>query len=826
MSRGNTQTLACTDDPSLIAEAEALLNQDTTALEHFAELAATTLRDDLPTRVGERLGSYAITREIGRGGMGAVYLAQRADGQFEKQVAIKILKRGTNTEEVLRRFGAERQILANLDHTNITRLLDAGVTRDGLPYVVMEFVDGEPITSYAQKENCSIRQRLELFFKVCSAVESAHKKGVIHRDIKPSNVLVKSDGEVKLLDFGIAKVASGQPDDVTVVAERRLTPKYAAPEQRTSHSPTIASDIYSLGVLLSELLELRNSSREDTDGSLRGCVRNVVTKATQAEPGKRYPSAAALAESAQECLSHSRGLIVSGLFGRRRASLATAAAMMLLAVVAASFFWPKATSIIRGSSSANFGAPLPSKSSEIRSIAILPFVPLPHDNNDLLGLGMADAVIGRLSGLKQLIVLPTAAVSRFRGASEDPISAGNKLNVDAVLSGTVQRAADRIRVTVQLANVSSRRTLWADSFDQTSTDIFAIQDSISEKVARSLAVNLTEADRQQLEKHYTGDTAAYESYLLGVSAYNLRTKEGLQKAIAYFEQAVASDPHYALAYALMSDCYFLQGYYSYESSEVTISKARAAAEKALSLDSSLAEAHLAMSTLERRDSPDAPGVKSVLRAISLNPNYALAHQRYAWFLCCSGQLEQALQEMKKAQALDPLSSTNNTALGIMLLFARRYPEGLHYCELAAELNQNEPYIQGNLAYAYLLNRQYEKALMHSRKVEEIDPSMHGETVAQIATILVHAGRTQEADQLMPELLALAEAKKVDPYNMTLLYAARGDSEKALHWFGQSESKAVNSPGLLRYDPQLDPIRSESRFQTLVRQHELAMSGAN
>src|SRR6266478_2208624 len=199
---------SCADDTKLLLEAEKLLAYDTTAFEEFAEFAATHLRRERRDRIGERIGAYVVVRELGRGGMGAVYLAERADGHFEKLVAIKILKRGTDTDEVLRRFRNERQILANLDHPNITRLLDAGVTGDGLPYFVMEFIEGAPITRFVQQEDVDLRGRLELFLKVCSAVDLAHRNHVIHRDIKPGNVLVKHDGEPKLLDFGIAKLLS------------------------------------------------------------------------------------------------------------------------------------------------------------------------------------------------------------------------------------------------------------------------------------------------------------------------------------------------------------------------------------------------------------------------------------------------------------------------------------------------------------------------------------------------------------------------------------------------------------------------------------------
>ena len=247
---------SCADDTILLREAEKLLAHDTTVFEEFAEFAAARLRRDERERIGERIGAYAVISELGRGGMGAVYLAERADGQFEKRVAIKVLKRGTDTDEVLRRFRIERQILAELEHPNITRLLDAGTTRDGLPYFVMEFVEGTPITKFVRRKNMDLRGRLQLFLKVCSAVELAHRQHIIHRDIKPGNVLANEYCELKLLDFGIAKLLSVCPDneEVTIAAERRFTPVYAAPEQSAGQAATIASDVYSLGALLYELL--------------------------------------------------------------------------------------------------------------------------------------------------------------------------------------------------------------------------------------------------------------------------------------------------------------------------------------------------------------------------------------------------------------------------------------------------------------------------------------------------------------------------------------------------------------------------------------------
>ena len=302
---------SCADDTTLLREAEKLLAHDTRVFEEFAEFAATRLRHDERDRIGERIGAYAIIKELGRGGMGAVYLAERADGQFEKCVAIKVLKRGTDTDEVLRRFRIERQILAKLEHPNITRLLDAGITNDGLPYFVMEFVEGTPITNFVQRENVDLRGRLELFLKVCSAVDLAHRNQIIHRDIKPRNVLVKHGSEPKLLDFGIAKLlGSGTDDgDITVAAESRLTPVYAAPEQVTGGSATVATDVYSLGGLLYELLTDRPPSRRQaatdvrTKHEMHGELDRIVERAMQKDPEWRYPSAAHLGSDIEKYLS-------------------------------------------------------------------------------------------------------------------------------------------------------------------------------------------------------------------------------------------------------------------------------------------------------------------------------------------------------------------------------------------------------------------------------------------------------------------------------------------------------------------------------------------
>jgi tetratricopeptide (TPR) repeat protein len=379
---------------------------------------------------------------------------------------------------------------------------------------------------------------------------------------------------------------------------------------------------------------------------------------------------------------------------------------------------------------------------------------------------------------------------------------------------------------VQLVNLSSGRTVWSEKFDQTFTDIFDIQDSISDSVARSLALNLSTGERKQLVKHYTTNTAAYDSYLMGFYFWNTRSKEGLEKAIDYFGRAVEKDPNFALAYALMSDCYFLQLYYGYDSRPGVIQNAKTAAERALLLDDSIAEAHVAAAMVQLREkvgqyeeSDRQEEMDSLRRAITLNPNLAIAHQRYAWALSCFGHLDESVREMKRAQELDPLSATNNTALGLTLVFARQYRDALAYCYKAAELAPSQAGVQENLGIAYVLNGAYQKAIDHYQKESELDPERRGDVLAWIATTLVSAGRKSEADSMMAEIVKLGEEGKADPYNIAVLYGVRGDEDAAFEWFEKVLRKGPEvQPRMIRYDPMLDPLRSDSRFAALLRNY--------
>jgi DNA-binding winged helix-turn-helix (wHTH) protein/TolB-like protein/Tfp pilus assembly protein PilF len=455
----------------------------------------------------------------------------------------------------------------------------------------------------------------------------------------------------------------------------------------------------------------------------------------------------------------------------------------------------------------------------VHSIAVLPFQPLGRDlNEELLGLGMADAVIGRMSNLKPLRVLPTSAVLKYKGPAGDPLAAGRALQVDAILSGTIQRAGDQIRATVQLVHVASGRTIWSAKFDQTFTDIFDIQDSISDNVVRSLALDLTTDEQKQLGKRYTTNIAAYDSYLMGLYFWNKRSKEGLEKAIDYFRRAVQEDPNFALAFALMADCYYLQFYYGYESGSDQIRNAKAAGDRALLLDDSVAQGHIARAMVQSMQQELHLSMQSLRRALDLNPNLATAHLRYAWCLTSYGRLNDAVQEMKRAQELDPLSATNSTALGILLTFTGQFNDALAYCSRAAELDPNNYVVRCNLAIAYELNGMFQQAIDQYRKAGELSPERKGDVLASIATVLTSAGRKSEADSMMPEILELATEGKVDPYGVAILFAARDEKDQAFQWLAKAVANRQLMSGVIRYDPQLDSLRSDNRFAALLEQY--------
>ena len=830
---------------SLLVEAEALLTERTDSFEDCAQNAASTFWQEGPPRSGERVGAYVIVRELGRGGMGTVFLAERADGQFEKQVAIKILNRGADTAEILHRFRAERQILARLDHPNIARLLDAGTTNDGLPYFIMDYIVGAPVTRFAVAQTLSTRQRLELFLKICDAVEFAHRNLVVHRDIKPSNILANAEGEPKLLDFGIAKILAKDEDAAqsTTEAQRHLTPICASPEQAKGDPITVATDIYSLGALLYEMLSNQKPHRfstarptreelalvvgeqvppppsavasdAETARHLRGDLDAIVLLAMRKEPKMRYPTVADLAADIRRQLARepvvarhpTLGYRAKCLVKRNGSRLVTSAAVVIVLAGVLFAFWSR-------SQNAGEAAAITRK-----SIAVLPFENLSSDpDNAYFAEAIQDEILARLSKIADLKVISRTSTQKYKSAPDNLREIAKQLGVGNVLEGSVQKSGDAVRVNVQLINALNDAHLWGDVYERKLTDIFAVESDIAKTIADTLQAKLTGAEKQLIAAQPTTDLTAYELYLKGRSLWSKRGGENLRQAIGFYEQAIARDPKYALAYAGLAEAYVLLPGYTATAPQDAYPTAKAAALKALQLDEKLAEAHTALGLLLCEGDLDMAGsISEFQRAIALNPNYATAHHWYGnGPLPALGRFEESIAEGKRAIELDPLSPIINADLGKNLYNARRYDEAIAQLRKTLEIDPTFYYTHYNLGIALQLKGDVSAAIAEYTKAQQLSDDL-------VVQVLLAAAKAQSGDkdaaiQMLAEQEELSQHRHVRACCRTVLYLSLGNRDEAIRQLEQGiadhDSLTVS---LIKVDPTLDPLRGDPRFQALVQ----------
>ena len=864
---------ACAGDPSLREEVESLLTSHEQAPSFIESSALEIVSKVLPDQrdeqmVGQRIGPYKVIHEIAHGGMGAVYLAFRADDEYQKQVAIKLIKRGMDTDFIIRRFRNERQILANLDHPNIARLIDGGTSEDGLPYFIMDHVEGLPIDAYCDAHNLSIAERLKLFRTVCSAVEYAHQHHVIHRDLKPSNILVTAEGVPKLLDFGIAKVLNPEPPFQTVgsVGLRPMTPDYASPEQVRGETITSASDVYSLGVLLYELLTghrpYRVKSRtpqeierviceeepekpsaaigciciEEVPGSdgtseititpesvsatrdgqpkklrrhLAGDVDKILLMALRKESERRYPS---VEEFSEDIRRHLEGQPViarkdalyyrSTKFIKRNKTTFVAVALtaVILVIVA------MALSLLTARS-------------QIASIAVLPFVNASADPNmEYLSDGITETLMNKLSQLPNLKVLPRTSVFRYKGKEQDPQAVGKSLNVQAVITGKVVHSDDSLSISAELVDVQNNRHLWGDRYTRKLAEILVLQEEITRQISDQLRTRLSGEEKKRLAKRYTENTEAYQLYLKGRYFWNKRTEKDLKKAIEYFEQTIAIDPTYALAYAGLADSYALFGFslYAALSPREADRKAESAALKALEIDDTLAEAHTALGLIQFRSKWNWLKAESEFkRAIELNPNYALAYQYYALLLASVERQDEALTTIKRSQELEPVSLILNAAVARHLYWARQYDQAIEELRKTLELDPNFMAAHFRLGLVYEQKGMYEEAIAQfskARTISENNPFV----IAGLGHVYGLSGNRKKAQEMISELKELSNRRYVPAYDMAVIYSGLGERDQAFAWLGKAYQERAGSLVYLKVEPVFDPIRSDRRFADLLR----------
>jgi serine/threonine protein kinase/TolB-like protein/Flp pilus assembly protein TadD len=863
---------ACAGDPALLREVESLLQSNDEA---GSFLSATALKDAerAPAEewVGRRVGAYKLIREIGRGGMGTVYLASRADELFNKLVAVKLINRGMDTESILRRFENERRILAALEHPSIARLLDGGTTEDGLPYFVMEYFEGQPLYQYCDTHQLSVDERLRLFEKICSAVQYAHRQLIVHRDLKPKNILVTADGTPKLLDFGIAKFLrpelASHTIDPTAPAVRLMTPEYASPEQVRGEPITAASDIYSLGVLLYGLLtghrpyvlksrfphelsrviceeeptapsaivsrvepaddpeaadstpitpqwvsKARHASPEQLRRRLRGDLDNIVLKAMNKAPPARYASAEELSEDIRRHLE-GRPIIarqpatsyrVAKWVQRQRTAVIAAALALLAFAAAGAAVWQARTRLPAMGDKA------------VKSLVVLPFVNSAADPNaDYFSDGVTESLINSLSRLPQLRVMARWTSFRFKGQPVDPQRIAGQLGVDAVLSGSAVQRGDALVIQVELVRGADGAQLWGDHYHRPLGEVFAMQEEIAKAIADKLSFKLTSEQQRQVSRRETENEEAYRAYLRGRYFWNKRTKEGIRAAIEHFQSAIELDPSYSSAHAGLANAYAVLPSYDPLAGASSYDKAEAAARAALQIDDALSDAWAALGWIKfSRDLDLQAAGQHFAHALKLNPSDATAHQWHAFYLSALGRFDEAFAELRQAVELDPLSPIINNTLARTLYYARRYPEAIEQFHKALDLEPAFPAAHYNLGAAYAQSGKHSEAIAQWRQGD-------GSTwFARRAYAAALVGDKREAVAAL-EGLEKASGEREVPALIALIHLALGEKQAALDWLEKAYQARDVWLLFFKVEPEFDPLRSEPRFQELLRRLKLA-----
>jgi serine/threonine-protein kinase len=716
------------ENPALAAELTRLLD-DYRVLVREGFLEITEASSPKASMVGQRIGAYTLVSLVGHGGMGTVWLARRSDGRFEGEAAVKLLNASLIGRAAEERFRREGSILARLKHPHIAHLLDAGVSPAGQPYLVLEYVEGEPIDRYSDRKNLGIAQRSRLLLDVLKAVAHAHAHHVVHRDIKPSNVLVGVDGQVKLLDFGIAKLlegeaAAGGATALTREAGSALTPEYAAPEQVTGGPITASTDVYSLGVLLYEILvgvhpfdvgrlrdagwaeidriireeePVRPSTRVSTLGATADTVASLRTtdaatlrrelagdldwitlKALEKDPARRYATAAELEKDLQrhlrdEPVSAGRPAPTYRLkkrIRRHRVPIAITAAFAL--AVLGVFLTGRSREVS-------------SPPSGVKRLAVLPFENLGPSSDDYFVDGMSDAVRGKLTSLPGIQVIARASSTPYKKTSKSPGEIAKELGVGFLLTATVRWQkgpgdASRVHVSPELVEISSTGTpisKWQQPFDSALTDVFQVQSEIATRAAQSLGVGLGTGEEKRLSERPTLSLAAYDAFLKGEEAskgMSDRNPLSLRPALGFYEEAVALDPGFAQAWARVSDANSSL-YYGGTPSPELAERARQAAERAVSLAPERPEGYLALGRYQFAVAGD------LHRALEQYAKGRRVAPGSAELLSATGSIERnlglwdaALEHLREAERVDPRSVVTHLRLGWLHFAFRRYAE--------------------------------------------------------------------------------------------------------------------------------------------------------
>ena len=728
-------------------------------------------------------GRYRIGEELGRGGMATVYLAE--DLKHERQVAIKMLRpelvhAGGETTRFLR----EIRIAAQLSHPSILPLHDSGEAEGNL-WFVMPYVRGESLRARLQREHTlPTDQAVRIGIAVARALDYAHRQNVVHRDIKPENILLH-EGQAVIADFGIARaITAAASDNVTERGLAMGTPAYMSPEQIGAERDLDGrSDIYALGCVIYEMLA---GAPPFAGPSVR-----PVTYRHLADP------VAPLRDSRPTVPPSVERAVFRALAKDPAARFATAAEM---------------ADALAAPESPHAVAPRGD-----RTLAVLPFVNASAESGtEYLSDGITEELINALANVGRLQIAPRTAVFPFKGSSESGRAVGARLGVESVLEGSVRRSGGRLRIMVQLTDVSDGRLVWSERFDREMGDIFALEEELARTIVAVLRIRFLGELTDPVSRRYTEDVEAYNHYLMGRFAWNKRTPEGTAEAIRHFEAAIARDQDYALAYTGLSDSYALE--VDYRGAPVTegLRRAKEEALRALALDDSLAEAHtsLAWVTFIHDWDWEAAG-RQFARAIELNPRYATARQWHAWYLMAMGRTDEAISEARLAQELDAASVSIRRSLGWLLQYARRWDESIVILRHAVQLNPAQDETLWALGVSLMETGQFDEAERVLRESEAVTIANY-HAFASLGRLAARRGNVAEAEARMARLQGIAQGAYVSPVDFARLAIALGNHDDAFEWIGRAHAERRGWLAYLRVEPMLDPLRGDPRFATWLR----------
>ncbi|MDH3492147.1 MAG: FlgO family outer membrane protein [Acidobacteriota bacterium] len=803
---------------------------------------------------------YKILSEIGKGGMGEVYLAE--DTKLKRNVAIKFLSEElVDDVDKLNRFVQEAKAASALNHPNIITIHEIDEA-DGAKYIALEFIDGETLTERLKKK-LKFDAALDIATQIASALDAAHAAGIVHRDIKPDNVMVRKDGLVKILDFGIAKLTEQrkpeiESEDKTAVQVNTSpgmiigTANYMSPEQAKGKEVDSRTDIFSFGVLLYQMItgelpfdgespleiigsilnkEPKRLSNEDVPADLR----KIINKTLRKDRDERYQTIKglladlkelredlAIQEKLDKTVHPDREQQDTQVFKATTAAEAkqtTASGANDSITIKKSGLGKLALGIVSILAIAAFGIGYWFYSSagneQIESIAVMPFVNESGDkDSDYLSDGMTETLINSLSGVPNLKVKARSSVFRFKGKEFDAKKIASELDVQAILTGRVVQRGDELTLNLELVDPKTETTIWGNRYRRNSGELVALQREITRDVLARIKSQLSRNGGDLVATDYTENSEAYNLYLKGRFYWEKRTGKDLEKSLEFFEKAIDADPRFALAYTGLSESYGLLSIYGVSTPKATMPKARAAAEKALELNGNLAQAHSALGNVLYRYDFDFEGAeREFKRALELDPEYGIAHMWYAELLSSIGRHDEAIREIKRALEIDPLFLTFNRVYGGLLTNAGRFDEAEAQLKTTIELDENYPVTYADLASLYLSKKDYEACVKTNLRALEL--SGKSELASSLRKAFEEGGWKNYLKALV-ESVDSASRYEGDASLNAMYFIEMGENDKAiaeLNKLYEMRSVGVTS---FKTNRLYDPLRKEPAFIELLK----------